>query len=172
MWCNHRARGWTRINQSHPHCVVLCLVNSFSLAFCGHRLYGYSSRGSRFFFQPSPENAWPDSWVAHIWARARHWREDRRREEKEEEEQARAMWLMLVNSIYPCPGINAASADIRRLGHTQTGTKARLACRHSYTCTHAHACRARNTQTNKRLTCCVCHLAAAPVSMATAGTMQ
>lgn len=39
----------------------------------------------------------------------RGWGEEE--EEEEEVAEARAMWLMLVNSIHPCPGIIAASAQ-------------------------------------------------------------
>lgn len=66
--------------------------------------------------------------MAHIWAKARHWRHRGKeggggggeggvgevRGGEEEEEDARAMWLMLVNSIQPCPGIAAGSAQRRR----------------------------------------------------------
>lgn len=57
-----------RINQSHKQCVFLCPVNSLlckslSLSLCEHTvaLNGYSDRGNRFLFQPSPEN-----WLARL----------------------------------------------------------------------------------------------------------
>ena len=76
-------------------------------------------------------------------------------EEEEEEEEARAMWLMLVNSIQPCPGIVAGSAQRRRYQapgpHTDPGQKVDShtdICIHTHTHARTHA--GRNTQTTNR----------------------
>lgn len=105
---------------------ILCRVNSLlamslSPSLCEHTvmLNGSADHSNRFLFQPSPENAWPGSWKAHIWAEARHQshggaRGEERSEEAEGREKGRAMWLMLVNSIQPCPGVRAGSAQRQR----------------------------------------------------------
>lgn len=87
------------------------------------------------------------------------------------------MWLMLVNSIQPCPGIVAGRAQ--RLRYQAPGPHTdrdkRQTHIQTFAFTHVHACRQKYTdyqQTNKRLTLGVCHSAAAPVSMVTARTMQ
>lgn len=151
---------------------ILCRVNSrpcvsHSPTLCEHAvvLNGYADRSNRFLFQPSPEKAWPDSWKAHIWDKAQRWRyieregEGRRRAGRASERAGRrgegggrAMWLMLVNSIQPCPGTAARGSARRREISGARATHRPRQKVDTHICiqahTHTHTC--RSTQTTNR----------------------